>query len=52
MDNRQHQQTEHTKALTKGKKNNRACRKMAHCRVKAPLLSQISVWSIKFKQTY
>ena len=52
MDNRQYQQTEHTKVLIKDKNNKQVYRQMAHCRVKAPMLSKISVCSIKFKQTY
>lgn len=52
MDNRQHQQIEHTKILIKGKNNNKeAHRQMAHFRVIAPT-KKISVWSTKFKQTY
>lgn len=52
MDNRQHQQIEHTKILIKGKNNNKAVhRQMAHFRVIAPT-KKISVWSTKFKQTY
>lgn len=52
MGNRQYQQTEYIKVLIKGKNNKQVCRQVVHCRVKAPVLSHISVWSIKFNQTY
>jgi len=52
MGSRQYQQNEHTKVLIKGKNNKQVYRQIAHCRLKAPTLSQISARSIKVTQTY